>query len=82
MTLSSKWTATMDAAVTDPRSASYDQAVQAELTDYATRLGSTPGFNAPAFKLVKALLIVESGGPSAPAWHGRVAQIGNTGDQG
>ena len=80
--LSPKWTATMDAAVADPRSAAYDQAVQSELRDYTARLGSTRGYVEPSFRLIKALLMIESGGPAAPAWRGRVAQIGNLGDAG
>ena len=80
--LSSKWTATMDAAVADQRSSAYDQTIQAELRDYTTRLGSTPGYTEPSYKLIKALLLIESGGPAAPAWTGRVAQIGNLGDAG
>ena len=80
--LSSKWTGTMDAAVADQRSAAYDQTIQAELRDYTSRLRSTPGYSEPPYKLVKALLLIESGGPAAPAWTGRVAQIGNLGDAG
>ena len=77
-----KWTATMDAAVADPRSAAYDQTIQSELRDYTARLGSTRGYVEPPFRLIKALLLIESGGPAAPSWRGRVAQIGNLGDAG
>lgn len=80
--LSPKWTATMDAAVADPRAAAYDQTVQSELRDYTARLGSTRGYVEPSFRLIKALLLIESGGPAAPSWRGRVAQIGNLGDPG
>lgn len=80
--LSPKWTATMDAAVADPRAAAYDQTVQSELRDYTARLGSTRGYVEPSFRLIKALLLIESGGPAASSWRGRVAQIGNPGDPG
>ncbi len=80
--LSPKWTATMDAAVADPCSPAYDQTIQAELRDYTARLRSTPGYVEPPFRLMKALLMIESGGPAAPSWRGRVAQTGNLGDQG
>jgi hypothetical protein len=82
MALSGKWKATMDAALSDSRSSAYDATIQAELDDDDKRFAQTPGYATLTPKLFKAVALVESGGPSNPAWTARVMQIGNPGDPG
>jgi hypothetical protein len=70
----------MDAAIKNPKSTAYDSLIQTELTAYQARFDNWPSFPALDWKLFKALLFVESGGPSNPAWTARAMQIGNPGD--
>jgi hypothetical protein len=82
MPLDPKWTATIDTAITNKAWDDYDATIKAEVTEYNTRFAGTPEFVALDWKMFKALLWVESGGPSNAAWKGRVMQIGNPGDKG
>jgi len=80
MPLTDGFKATMDAAIADPKSTAYDQLIKDQLAAYQTRFAATPGFPTVDWKLFKALLLVESGGPAGRVWTGKVMQIGNTGD--
>ena len=80
MALSEKWKSTVNDAITNRDWDAYDDLIRRELKDYGTRFASfNPGAN---WKLVKAMVWTESGGPKSPAWKGRVMQIGNRGDKG
>ncbi len=81
MALTAGFKATMDAAVADKRAADYDATIKAEVDGYTARFGKTPGYAAPDSKLLKAVILIESGGPSKPSWSKRVMQIGNLHDQ-
>jgi hypothetical protein len=80
MTLTAKWKATIDDALTNAHWGDYDSLVRTEVAAYNTRFASTPGFSAPDWKLFKAILWTESGGPSNDAWTHRAMQVGNPGD--
>lgn len=83
MALSKGFTDTMTAAVADPAAADYDDVLKAEIAACAKRFKGTPGFPDPLdWRLFKAQLLVESGGPKGRVWKGRVMQIGNSGDPG
>lgn len=79
MALDPKWTATVDNGITNAAWDHYDNVIKAEVEDYNIRFGTTAGWHVD-WKLGKAVLWVESGGPSNPAWKGRIMQIGNPGD--
>ena len=76
------WTKTMDDGVTNKAWDKYDPTIRTEVADYNKRLASSPGFVAFDWLKLKAVLWVESGGPSSSAWTTRPMQIGNAGDPG
>ena len=82
MTLDPGWTRTVDDGITNAAWDDYDQLIQTEVNDYNQRLATTPGFLKIDWKVFKAVVWVESGGPSSAAWKGRAMQIGNKGDPG
>ena len=79
MALDPKWTTTVDDGLTNAAWDEYDEVIKQEVLDYNVRFGTTSGLYVD-WKLCKAVLWVESGGPSNAAWKGRVMQIGNPGD--
>lgn len=82
MALDKRWTNTIDTSKTEPNARVYDSTLQQLVGDYNKRLEATPGYVAVDWKLTRAMAWVESGGPKALAWSGRVMQIGNPGDPG
>lgn len=83
MALTQGFKDTMTAAVADPAAADYDTALKAEIDAYVARFKGTPDFPDPLdWRLFKAQLLIESGGPQGKVWKGRVMQIGNQGDPG
>jgi LysM repeat protein len=81
-TLHPKWIKTVNDGVTNKAWDAYDALIKAEVADCNVRLAGTPGFAAFDWLMFKAVLWVESGGPSSPAWTTRPMQIGNAGDAG
>jgi hypothetical protein len=67
---------------TDTRWAGCDANIKLVVADFNTRLGSTPGFKALEWRLVKAMVWVESGGPDNATRKLRPMQIGSPGDAG
>lgn len=82
MALDAKWKATVDDGKTNAAWGDHDATIKAEIDDYNVRLATTKGFTKLDWKLFKAVLWVESGGPKNAAWKGRAMQIGNPGDKG
>lgn len=80
MTLDQKWKDTMDAAAKDPKAKEYDAFIAGEVSVYNQALATTPGFKVLDWKWIKAMIWVESGGPTSAAWTQRVMQIGNKDD--
>jgi hypothetical protein len=80
MALSAKWKATVDDGITNTAWDDHDKTVKTEIATYNTRFKDTPKYTAVDWKQGKAMVWVESGGPSNAAWSGRVLQIGNPGD--
>jgi LysM repeat protein len=82
MTLSQGWKNTVDAGVTDATWDAHDPIIQNEITAYNLKFLNNAGYTAVDWKICKAMVWVESGGPSSAAWTNRAMQIGNAGDQG
>lgn len=73
----------MDDGITNAAWDTYDSRIQAEVTGYNVRFLPTVSqtdYRLVDWKLCKAIVWVESGGPSSTAWTARVMQIGNPGD--
>ncbi|MFO0587538.1 MAG: hypothetical protein U0441_08365 [Polyangiaceae bacterium] len=82
MSLNKGWTNTIDAGLTDPSARKYDTTVSSFVNEYNARLEKTPDYVLADYKLIRAMMWVESGGPKGSQWNGRVMQIGNNGDPG
>lgn len=82
MPLNRDWTHTIDTGKERPNARVYEALIQQTVGDYNRRLASTPEYAAADWKLIRAMIWVESGGPMTLAWTGRVMQIGNHGDPG
>ena len=81
-TLDAGWTRTMDDGLTNAAWDEYDPLIKAEVAEYNTRLAVTPAFVVIDWKIFKAMVWAESGGPSNPAWKTRPMQIGHPLDPG
>jgi hypothetical protein len=77
-----KWKETIDTADKNPAWHGYDATIKSTVDKYNAHLKSAPGFTALDWRLIKAMLWTESGGPTGPAWATRPMQIGNKGDPG
>ncbi len=80
MGISEKWKDTMKKGIGDPAWSAYDKTIKDEVDAYTVKFAGTPDFQALNWKLVKAMLWTESGGPTNQAWNTRPMQIGNSGD--
>ena len=77
-----KWKDTINAARSDSSWNEYDNIIQQTVSAYNTHLAESPAFTRLDWKVIKAMVWTESGGPSNPAWKARPMQIGNQGDPG
>jgi hypothetical protein len=81
MALDARWKSTVDDGIANTAWDAYDELLRREIADYNLRLPAiSQGYVHVDWKIAKAMLWVESGGPSSRAWTGRVLQIGNPGD--
>jgi hypothetical protein len=76
------WKDTIDGSRINKAWNDYDATIQQTVNAYNTYLPTTTGFTPLSWKLVKAMVWTETGGPSKPAWLSRPMQIGNAGDPG
>ncbi|SFK05925.1 hypothetical protein SAMN02799626_03275 [Caulobacter sp. UNC279MFTsu5.1] len=76
------WKDTIDTADNNPAWHGYDAAIKSTVDKYNAHLKSAPGFTALDWRLIKAMLWTESGGPTARAWTTQPMQIGKQGDPG
>lgn len=81
MALSQKWKDSVEPGVTDAAWDKYDSVIQTEISGYNLSLKDTPGYKTIDWKVVKAMIWVESGANS-PAWSTAPMQIGVPGDPG
>jgi hypothetical protein len=77
-----QWKDTIDTEKTNPAWHGYDAVIKSTVDKYNTHLQSAPGFTALDWKLIKAMLWTESGGPAGSAWTTQPMQIGNPDDPG
>jgi LysM repeat protein len=80
MALDKRWTSTIDTGKFEPNARVYDSTLQQHVGDYNRRLGAISGYVTVDWKLMRAVVWVESGGPKTLAWTGRVMHIGSSGD--
>ncbi len=78
--LTQAWKDTMTATSKDPLKDQYDQTIQNELYDYNNTFAKTVGFQNFTPKIFKAIVWVESGGPTNAAWTKKAMQIGVAND--
>lgn len=76
------WQDTIDTAITDSRWNEYDCDIQRGVAQFNRHLFSTAGFISLDWRLIKAMIWTESGGPDHRAWRSNPIQIGNPGDPG
>jgi hypothetical protein len=77
-----RWKDTIDTALTDRRWHEYDCDIQQVVDEFNRYLADTAGFRALDWRIVKAMIWTETGGPKNPAWRSNPMQIGNPGDPG
>ncbi|RJG11538.1 LysM peptidoglycan-binding domain-containing protein [Massilia cavernae] len=76
------WQDTINAAVGDERWHEYDCDIQQIVTQFNRHLAGTGGYTPLDWRMVKAMVWTESGGPTNRAWRNNPIQIGNPGDPG
>lgn len=77
-----KWQDGINASKTDARWDEYDADIKSATTEFNVYLANTKGYATLDWKLIKAMVWTESGGPDATMWKIRAMQIGNPGDPG
>ncbi len=77
-----KWQDTINLSKTDSHWHDYDSDIKLAVIQFNAYLLTTKGYVALNWKLIKAILWTESGGPNSDAWTTRPMQIGNPGDPG
>jgi len=76
------WQTTIDGAISDSRWQDYDCDIQRIVNQFNRHLSSTTGYMSLDWRLIKAMVWTESGGPDSRAWRENPIQIGNPGDPG
>ncbi|WP_307174377.1 hypothetical protein [Duganella sp. CF517] len=76
------WQDTIDASLKDRRWHSHDCDLQRIVAELNRHLSGKGGYFPLDWRIVKAMVWTESGGPNNPAWHNNPMQIGNSGDPG
>jgi len=80
--LDAGWMRTMDDGLANAAWDEHDALIKAEVAEYNKRLAGTPGFVVIDWKIFKAMVWAESGGPTTKAWKTRPMQIGHPLDPG
>jgi hypothetical protein len=76
-----RWKSSLRGAVKNPKWDGYDCEIKTAVAEFNRHLGNTSGFRPLDWKLVKAMVWVETGAES-PEWRTKPMQIGVTGDPG
>jgi hypothetical protein len=76
------WQETIDGAMSDARWHGYDCDIQRTVNQFNKHLSRTAGYRSLDWRLIKAMVWTESGGPNSRAWRDNPIQIGNPGDPG
>ena len=76
------WQQTIDASLKDSRWHEYDCDLQRIVAGFNRHLSGKSGYFPLDWRIIKAIIWTESGGPSNSAWRSNPMQIGNAGDPG
>ncbi|ALK98128.1 peptidoglycan-binding protein [Massilia sp. WF1] len=76
-----RWKNNLRSAIDSPKWNDYDCEIKTAVEEYNRHLGNTPGFRALDWKLIKAMVWVETGAENAE-WKTKPMQIGVNGDPG
>lgn len=76
------WQETIDQSLTDKRWNDYDCDIKRVVTEFDQHLSNQGGYRPLDWRLIKAMIWTESGGPDNRAWKRNPMQIGNPGDPG
>ncbi|MFH7811484.1 MULTISPECIES: hypothetical protein [Acetobacter] len=77
-----KWQDTINESRYSDRWNAYDSDIKNIVNEYNRYLINTPNYRPLDWKIIKAMIWVETGGPDNPSWRSRPMQIGNTQDPG
>ena len=77
-----KWQEMIDQAKHDLRWNVYDGEITVAASEFNRHLSNAKGYVPLDWRLIKAMVWTESGGPGSPVWNFRPMQIGNPGDPG
>lgn len=77
-----RWQATIDTALMDRRWHEYDCNMQRIVEEFNRHLAGTAGYHSLDWRIIKAMVWTETGGPENRAWRSNPMQIGNPGDPG
>lgn len=81
-TPSAQWKQTIDGALKNPKWNEYDCEIQRAVAQFNRHLTGVAGYLPLDWRMVKAMLWTESGGPTNRAWVNNPMQIGVNGDPG
>lgn len=76
------WQDTIDASLNDRRWHEYDCDIKRIVAEFNRHLSGEHGYLPLDWRVIKAIVWTESGGPAKGAWRGNPMQIGNSGDPG
>jgi hypothetical protein len=82
MMIDPKWKATIMSSTSDARWDGYDCDIVRVVNEFNRHLSGVASYGKLDWKLIKAMVWTESGGPDNRAWKTRPMQIGNPGDPG
>lgn len=80
--IDSKWKETIMSSTSDARWDDYDCEIARVVNEFNRHLSGVASYAKLDWKLIKAMVWTESGGPDNRAWKTRPMQIGNPGDPG
>jgi hypothetical protein len=73
---------TIDTALQDARWHEYDCNIVSIINEFNRHLASTPQYRPLDWRIVKAMIWTETGGPTDASWRSRPMQIGHPSDPG
>jgi hypothetical protein len=77
-----RWRDTIDTALTDRRWHEYDCDIRRVVDEFNRHLAGVADFRALDWRIIKAIIWTETGGPNRSAWASNPMQLGKTGDPG
>jgi hypothetical protein len=77
-----KWQDAINKSTSSTRWNTYDPEIKNIVNEYNRYLINTPNYKLLDWKIIKAMIFVETGGPDNPSWRSNPMQIGNIKDPG